>query len=129
MVVGVYDADNVPLTHNSVRVIASAGTGRVDVMYDKDAEFIVRCETSVGNSEVNKNVTLTGASANATLGRSNVRVTVPASASSGDLFRIVRRAGQLDISGQNGFNDVGNAGQGVVVRWNRHVLNEDTAGQ
>jgi hypothetical protein len=129
VVVGVYTTAGRPFTQQTVKLIASAQPGRVDVCYDKNAEYIVRCETSVGNSEVDKNVVLAGLSANATTGRSNAAVTVPASASVNDLFRIVRRANQLDITGLNGLNQTGNAGQGVVVRWNRHVFDSRTGGQ
>lgn len=129
VVLGVYNSANRPFTLQTVKIIASGQPGRVDVCYDPDAEFIVRCETSVGASNIDKNVILSGMSANATLGTSNCAVTIPASASVNDLFRIVRIATQNDIVGLNGFNGDGGAGQPVVVRWNRHVFNPRTAGQ
>lgn len=129
VVIGVYTTANRPLTQQTVKVIASGQPGRVDVLYDPNAEFIVRCETSVGASNINKNVVLSGMSANATLGTSNCAVTIPASASTNDLFRIVKIADFNDVLGTNGFNGDAGAGQPVVVRWNRHTLNPGNAGQ
>ena len=129
VVMAVYTTANRPFTQQTVKIIASGQPGRVDVNYDPNAEYIVRCETSVGPSNIDKNVVLSGLSANATLGWTNAAVTIPASASVNDLFRIVRLAGQNDIVGTNGFNPLGGAGNPVIVRWNRHVLNPRTAGQ
>lgn len=129
VVVNVYNSANRPFTLQNVKLIASGQPGRVDVNYDPNAEYIVRCETSVGASNIDKNVILSGLSANATLGRTNAAVTIPASASVNDLFRIVRIAEVNDIYGLNGFNADGGAGQPVIVRWNRHVLNPRTSGQ
>lgn len=129
VVMNVYTTANRPFTEQTVKIIASGQPGRVDVCYDKNAEFVVRCETSVGASNIDKNVILSGTSANATLGTSNAAVTIPASASVNDLFRLVRIASYNDIVGINGFNDLGGAGQPVVVRWNRHVFDSRTAGQ
>lgn len=129
IVIGVYTTANRPFTHQNVKCIASGQPGRADVYYNPDAEFVVRCETSVGNSNIDKNVTLVASGANATLGRSTQSVLIPASASVNDLFRVVRIAGYNDIVGTNGFNADGGAGQPVVVRWNRHVFNPRNAGQ
>lgn len=129
VVLGCYTTANRPFTMQTVKLIASGQPGRVDVCYDPNAEFIVRCETSVGPSNIDKNVVLSGMSANASLGTSNCAVTIPASASVNDLFRIVKIADQNDIVGNNGFNGDGGAGQPVIVRWNRHVFDSRTAGQ
>lgn len=129
VVINVYNSANRPFTFQTTKIIASGADGRVDVLYDPNAEFVVRCETSVGPSNIDKNVVLSGLSANASLGRTSATVTIPASASVNDLFRIVRMANQNDIVGLNGFNALGGAGQPVVVRWNRHTLNPRNAGQ
>lgn len=129
VVLGCYTTANRPFTFQTVKLIASGQPGRVDVCYDPNAEYIVRCETSVGPSNIDKNVVLSGMSSNPTLGTSNCAVTIPASASVNDLFRLRRLADQNDIVGNNGFNDVGGAGQPVIVSWNNHVYNSRTAGQ
>ena len=131
VVTGVYTSAGRPFTHSAVKLIASATPGRVDVLYDPFAEFVVRCETSVGPSNINKNVILSGLSANPNTGRTSATVTIPASASVNDLFRIVRYATYNDIVGINGLNvdNAGGAGQPVVVRWNRHTYTTRNAGQ
>lgn len=129
VVLGCYTSANRPFSLQVVKLIASGQPGRVDVCFDPNAEFVVRCETSVGPSNIDKNVVLSGMSANSTLGRSSCAVTIPASASINDLFRLRRIAGQNDIVGLNGFNGVGGAGQPVIVSWNRHVYNPRNAGQ
>lgn len=128
IVINVYTTANRPFTLQTVKLIASGQPGRVDVMYDPNEEYIVRCETSVGPSNINKNVVLAGLSANAITGRTNATVSIPASASINDLFRLVKIADDNDIVGTNGFNTVGGAGQAVVVRWNRHCFDPRTSG-
>lgn len=129
VVVGIYTSANRPFTLQNTKIIASGGDGRVDVCYDPFAEYVVRCETSVGPSNLNKNIILVASGANSLTGQSFQSVDIPASASINDLFRIVRIAPLNDIVGQNGFNELGGAGNGVVVRWNRHVYKAGTAGQ
>lgn len=129
VVVGIYTSANRPFTSYLSKIIISGGDGRVDVNYDPNAEYVVRCETSVGPSNLNKNIILVASGANANTGRSMQSVDIPASASINDMFRIVRIAPQNDIVGVNGFNELGGAGNGVVVRWNRHAYKAGTAGQ
>lgn len=129
VVVGIYTSANRPLTQQVVKYIASGGDGRVDVCYDPNAEFVVRCETSVGPSNLNKNFILVASGANSLTGQSNQSVDIPASASINDLFRSVRLANYNDIVGVNGFNEVGGPGNGVIVRWNRHTMKSGTVGQ
>lgn len=129
VVVGVYTSANRPFTLQTIKIIPSGGDGRVDVCYDPFAEYIVRCETSVGPSNLNHNVVLVASGANSLLGQSTQSVSIPASASINDHFRIVRIAPLNDIDGINGFNEVGGAGNPVVVRWNRHTYKAGTAGQ
>jgi hypothetical protein len=115
-----------PFTHQTTKIIASAGVGRVRVCYDPMAEYVVRCETSVGPSNIGKNVTLVASGANATTGRSYQSVLIPASASVGDMFKIVC----LSPFGELGGKDTGGgAGNGVIVRFNKHLLQYGTAGQ
>lgn len=115
-----------PFTHQTTKIIASGGVGRVRVCYDPLAEYVVRCETSVGPSNIGKPVILTASGANATTGHSYQSVTIPASASVGDMFKIVC----LSPYGELGGKDTGGgAGNGVVVRWNNHLFKLGTAGQ
>lgn len=129
VVVGIYTSANRPFTSYLSKIIVSGGDGRVDVNYDPNAEYVVRCETSIGPSNLDKNFILVASGANANTGRSMQSVDIPASASINDMFRSVRIAPQNDIVGVNGFNELGGAGNGVVVRWNRHVMKSGTAGQ
>lgn len=132
IVIGVFTTAGRPFTQMNPKYIASGLPGQVDVCYDLNAEYIVRCETSVGASNINKNVVLTGFSANSSLPRVTQSVDIPASASVGDLFRLIRLADQNDILGAGaggGFYQVGTAGNAVVVRWNNHVYKAGTAGQ
>jgi len=128
VVLGCYTTAGRPFTMQTVKIIASGQPGQVDVCYDPNAEYIVRCETSVGASNLNTNLILAGLSANAVLGRTYATVAIPASASVNDPFRLVRIADQNDVYGVNGFNGVGGAGQPVVVRVNRSVYKAGTAG-
>lgn len=128
VVMGVYNSSGRPFTQQATKFIASGANGMVDVNYDPWAEYIVRCETSVGPSNVNKNVVLTGFSAQASLPRVIQSVDIPASASAGDLFRLVRLADQSDIL-TLGNAPLGGSGNPVVVRWNFHTYKAGTAGQ
>lgn len=128
VVLGVYNSSGRPFTQQAAKFIASGANGLVDVCYDPFAEYIVRCETSVGPSNINHNVVLTGFSANASLPNIIQSVDIPASASVADPFRIVRLAELNDLLSQGG-NPVGAAGNAVIVRWNQHTYKAGTAGQ
>ena len=131
VVIDVYSTANRPFSEQIVKIIASGQPGRADVLYDPfQAEFVVRCETSVGPSNVTKNFTLvaSGGTNMSLLGRSTQSVTIEASASVNNLFRGVRLADFNDIVGTNGFNNDGGAGQPIIVRWNRHAYKAGTAG-
>lgn len=131
VVVGVYNASGRPFTQQTNKVIVSGAAGQVDVLYDPNAEFIVRCETSVGFGDMFKNVVLTDASATTGLARINQSVTLPASASVNDLFKFIRFAEQVDLGGANngGLNVTAPAaGAGIIVRWNRTVFDQKTTG-
>ena len=128
VVMGVFNSSGRPFTQQATKYIASGANGLVDVNYDPFAEYVVRCETSVGPSNINHNVTLTGYSAQASLPRIIQAVDIPASASVGDLFRIVRLAEVNDLPAL-GNNPVGGSGNAVIVRWNNHTYKAGTAGQ
>lgn len=129
VVVGVFNSSGRPFTQFATKYIASATNGLVDVLYDPNAEYVVRCETSVGPSNINTNVVLTTASAPAlSLPRIAQSVDITASATNSTLFRIVRLAEQNDLLAL-GSNPVGGSGNAVIVRWNSHVYKAGTAGQ
>lgn len=128
VVLGVFNSSGRPFTQQTNKFIASGANGQVDVCYDPFAEYIVRCETSVGPSNINKNVVLTGYSAQASLPQIIQSVDIPASASVGDLFRIVRLAEVNDLASL-GNVPVGGSGNAVIVRWNNHTYKAGTAGQ
>lgn len=126
IVLGVYTTANRPLTQQVNKCIVSGGVGRVDVCYDPNAEYVVRCETSVGPSNLGHNVTLVCSGQNANLTQGSMSVNIPASASLNDLFRIVSISPFGELSGKD---TGGGAGNGVVVRWNFHTLHASVAGQ
>lgn len=131
VVVGVYNSAGRPFSLQTPKLIVSGANGMVDILYDKEAEFIVRCESSVGQSDIMKNVVLTGGSAaNTNLPRIVQAVTLPASASVNDLFKFVRFATINDLqgAGQGGFGAPPPAGGAIVVRWNRNVQDARTGG-
>lgn len=130
VVVGVYNSSGRPYTQQANKLIVSGANGMVDVLYDPMAEYIVRCEASVGQSDILKNVVLTGGSAQAGLPRIIMAVTLPASASVNDLFKFVRFATINDIQGAGvgGFGTPPAAGGAIVVRWNRTVFTPKTTG-
>lgn len=130
VVTGVYNSSGRPFTFQSNKLIVSGAAGMVDVCYDPNAEYVVRCESSVGQSDILKNVVITGGSAQAGLPRIVQAVTLPASASVNDLFKFVRFATQNDLQGAaaGGFGPPGPAGSGIVVRINRTVFDTKTTG-
>src|SRR5665213_1159114 len=89
IVIDVYTTANRPLTQQLNKCIVSGGVGRVDVCYDPNAEYVVRCETSVGPSNIGKNVILVCSGQNALLPNGSMSVNIPASASTNDLFHVV----------------------------------------
>lgn len=130
VVVGVCNSSGRPFTQQANKLIVSGANGMVDVLYDPNAEFVVRCEVSAGQSDILKNVVLTGASATAGLPTITQAVTLPASASVNDLFKFIRFATSNDISGAyvGGFGSPPAAGGAIIVRWNRHVFDQKTTG-
>lgn len=128
VVMGVFNSSGRPFTQQANKFIASGANGMVDVCYDPFAEYIVRCETSVGPSNINHNVVLTSFSAQASLPQIIQSVDIPASASVADAFRIVRLAEINDLA-MLGSAPVGGSGNAVIVRWNQHTYKAGTAGQ
>lgn len=126
VVLAVYTTANRPLTFNSTKFIASAGVGRVDVCYDPDQTYIVQCVASVGPSNIGKNVTIDVSASNALTGLSGMSVTIPASASINDLFKVINLSPTEELAGKD---TGGGANNGVEVKWNRHLLRAVTAGQ
>lgn len=126
IVMAVYTTANRPLTQQVNKCIVSGGVGRVDVCYDPNAEYIVRCETSVGPSNIGKNVVLVCSGQNALLTQGSMSVNIPTSASLNDLFQVIAISPFGELAGKD---TGGGAGNGVIVRWNFHALHASVAGQ
>lgn len=126
VVLAVYTTANRALTFNNTKLIASAGVGRVDVCVDPDQTYYVQCVASVGPSNMGKNVVIDVSASNGLTGISGMSVTVPASASINDLFKIINIGPFDELSGKETGGGVNN---GVEVKWNRHLLHAATAGQ
>lgn len=126
VVLAVYTTANRPLTQQVNKCIVSGQVGRVDVCYDPNAEYIVRCETSVGPSNIGKNVILVASGQNALLQQGAQSVNIPASASLNDLFQVVAISPFGELAGKD---TGGGNGNGVIVRWNFHALHASVAGQ
>lgn len=126
VVLAVYTTANRPLTFNTNKIIVSGGQGRVDVCIDPDQTYYVQCVTSVGPSNIGKNVIIDVSAANPLTGISGMSVNIPASASVNDLFKVINFAPFEELSGKE---TGGGPNNGVEVRWNRHLLHAPTAGQ
>lgn len=126
VVLAVYQSNGRPLTFNNTKYIASGTAGRVDVCFDPNLTYYVQCVTSVGPSNIGKNVTLDVSAANASTGISGHAVSIPASASTNDLFKILN-IGPFDERLTLG--GLGTTNNGVEVRWNRQFLRAPVAGQ
>lgn len=126
IVLACYTTANRPFTFNNTKLIASAGVGRVDVCFDPMQEYYVQCTTSAGPSNMGKNVVIDVSASNAQTGISGMGVSIPVSASVGDLFKIIS-IGPFDELG--GKDTGGGTNNGVIVVWNNHALKAGTAGQ
>lgn len=126
VVIACYTTANRPFTFFTTKLIASASPGRVDVCFDPDQTYYVQCQTSAGPSNMGKNVAIDVSASNPTTGISGMSVTIPASASVNDLFKIINM-GPFDELG--GKETGGGPNNGVEVKWNRHLLHAPTAGQ
>lgn len=126
VVLACYTTANRPFTFQSTKFIASAGVGRVDVCWDPMQEYYVQCIASAGPSNMGKNVTIDVSASNAQTGISGMAVTIPASASANDLFKIVSIGPFDELSGKD---TGGGTNNGVIVVWNNHALKGPVAGQ
>lgn len=126
VVLAVYTTANRPLTFQNTKLITSAQPGRADVVYDPNQTFYAQCVTSVGLSNIGKNVTIDTSSANALTGISGQSVDIPASASINDYFKIINIGPFDELAGKG---TGGGANNGVEVKWNNHFLHATTAGQ
>lgn len=126
VVLAVYTTANRPLTFNNTKIIASAGVGRVDVCYDPDQTYYVQCVASAGPTNMGKNVVIDVSASNSLTGISGMSVTIPASASINDLFKVINIGPFDELSGKE---TGGGTNNGVEVKWNRHLLHAATAGQ
>lgn len=132
VVLAVYTTANRPLTFNTTKYIASGLPGRVDVCFDPNQTYYVQCVTSVGASNIGKNVVIDASAANSLLGLSGQSVDIPASASQNDLFKLINIGPFDELGGKLGINGGAGGGapnNGVEVKWNRHFLHASTAGQ
>lgn len=126
VVLGIYTTANRPMTFQTNKIIVSGGVGRVDVLMDPEQSYYVQCVTSAGPSNMGKNVILDVSAANATTGRSGESVSIPASASQNDLFKIINIGPFDELSGKE---TGGGTNNGVEVVWNFHALRATTPGQ
>lgn len=126
IVLACYTTANRPFNGTLPKFIASAGVGRVDVLFDPNQTYYVQCTTSVGPSNIGKHVILDVSASNPTTGISGMGVSIPASASINDLFTIIN-IGPFDELG--GKETGGGTNNGVEVRWNNHALRAVVAGQ
>lgn len=135
IVLACYTSANRPFTFYNTKIIASGQAGRVDVCFDPNQTYSVQCVTSVGLSNLGKNVMIDASAAgvNPLLGISGMSVDIPASASVNDLFKLINISPYDEVTGGGkiGKNRAGGGGpnNGVEVRWNRHFLQAPTANQ
>ncbi len=128
VVLAVYTTANRPFTFLTNKIIVSAGVGRVDVLVDPDQSYYVQCIASAGPSNMGHNVTIDVSASNALTGISGMSVTIPASASTNDLFKIIN-IGPFDEVTGGGKEQGGGTNNGVEVKWNNHLFRSPTAGQ
>lgn len=125
VVIATYNSAGRPFTFSNNKYIGSAQPGRVDVCFDPNQTYYVQCVTSVGLSNIGKNLVIDQSAANPLTGLSGQSVDIPASASINDLFKLIN-IGPFDELGGKGTG--GTANNGVEVKWNRHLLHASTAG-
>lgn len=131
VVLAVYTTAGRPLTFNTTKYIASGGVGMADVCWDPNQIYYVQCVTSVGTSNIGSNVMIDVSAANALTGLSGQSVDFPASASTGEYFKVIG-IGPFDNKLLAPYGQTiggGGANNGVTVAWNNHFLRTPTAGQ
>lgn len=126
VVLAVYTTAGRPLTFYASKIIGSAQPGLADVCFNPDQTYYVQCVTSVGLSNLGKNLVVDVSAANSLTGLSGMSVDIPASASQNDYFKLIN-IGPFDQLG--GINTGGGPNNGVEVRWNNHFLHATTKGQ
>lgn len=131
VVLAVYTTANRPLTFQTNKILVSAQPGRADVCFDPNQTYYVQCVTSVGQSNIGKNVVIDVSAANSLTGLSGLSVDIPASASANDYFKIINMGPFDELGGKmgDGRNSGGGPNNGVEVKWNNHFLHAPTAGQ
>lgn len=133
VVIACYTTAGRPFTFSNIKLIASGTPGMVDVCFDPNQTYVVRCKSSVGPTQIGRNISIdmSGGAVNATLGISGQCVDILASAVTGttEYFKLLNISPFDQLSGQyNGTSTgtLGSANQGVEVRWNNHFLNAPT---
>ena len=131
VVLACYTTAGRPFTFNNTKFIASGTPGMVDVCFDPNQTYVVRCKSSVGPSNIGRNcaIDVSGAAYNPLLGISGMAGDVVSSASANDYFKIINIAPFDQLSGNYNGTSTGSLGapnQGVEVRWNNHFLNAPT---
>lgn len=133
VVLACYTTAGRPFTFQTTKLIASGTPGMVDVLFDPNQTYVVRCKSSVGPSSLGRNVSIdmSGGAVNATIGLSGQCVDVVASASTTDYFKLINISPFDEVLGGGQYNGtstgtLGSANQGVEVRWNNHFLNAPT---
>lgn len=126
VVLAVYTTANRPLTFQNNKIIVSAQQGRADVCFDPNQTYYVQCVTSVGPSNLGKNVVIDTSAANSTTGLSGQSVDIPTSASANDYFKIINIGPFDELAGKG---TGGGPNNGVEVKWNNHFLHAPVAGQ
>lgn len=129
VVIAVYTTAGRPFTFQPTKYIASGGVGRADVCFHPDQTYFVQCVTSVGLSNIGSNLMIDVSAANATTGISGMSVDIPASASTGEYFKLIN-VGPFEpnmLTGGYPAGSSGGANNGVEVRWNLHFMNAPTA--
>lgn len=126
VVLAVYTTANRPLTFQNNKIIVSAQQGRADVCFDPNQTYYVQCVTSVGPSNLGKNVVIDTSAANSQTGLSGQSVDIPASASANDYFKIINIGPFDELAGKG---TGGGPNNGVEVKWNNHFLHAPVAGQ
>lgn len=131
VVIACYTTAGRPFTFQQNKLIVSGGQGMVDVCFDPNQTYVVRCKSSVGPSNIGRNcaIDMSGGAVNATLGLSGQCVDVIASASTNEYFKLINISTFDQLSGYYNGTSTGTLGvpnQGVEVRWNSHFLNAPT---
>ena len=108
------------------RLDCAGSDGRADVCWDPNMTYIVQCITSVGTSDIGKNLNIDASAANSRTGISGMSVQIPASASLSDPFKLIGLAPFEELGGKQ---PSALANCGVEVAINNSFVNGPVAGQ